>query len=366
MSEIPPSLTVSLGERSYPIYVGPPAVPALCAQVETLRAKGRRVLVVVDEALAQAQGPALEDLFGDLPRALVPSGEASKNFHMLERLCRAAAEARIDRKGAIFAVGGGVTGDLAGFAAAAYLRGIPFFQVPTTLLAMVDSSVGGKTGINLPEGKNLVGAFHQPNAVFACTGLLQTLPPREFSAGMAEVIKHALIADADLFDLLEKEPLRTATDPRLPAIVTRNCAIKAAVVQSDEREQAAEGGRALLNLGHTFGHAIEAIAGYGTYLHGEAIGVGLVLAGRISAALGLIDPDTVRRIEAVVAAANLPTHLRTPLAVDPLWEAMTRDKKVDGGDIRFVVLNRIGSARTTRSISPDLIHQLWLTAGAHP
>lgn len=366
MSEIPPSLTVSLGERSYPIYVGPPAAPALCAQVETLRAKGRRVLVVVDEALAQAQGPALEDFFGDLPRALVPSGEASKNFHMLERLCRAAAEARIDRKGAIFAVGGGVTGDLAGFAAAAYLRGIPFFQVPTTLLAMVDSSVGGKTGINLPEGKNLVGAFHQPNAVFACTGLLQTLPPREFSAGMAEVIKHALIADADLFDLLEKEPLRTATDPRLPAIVTRNCAIKAAVVQSDEREQAAEGGRALLNLGHTFGHAIEAVAGYGTYLHGEAIGVGLVLAGRLSAALDLIDPDTVRRIETVVAAANLPTRLRTPLPADPLWEAMTRDKKVDAGEIRFVVLNRIGSARTTRSISPDLIHQLWLTAGAHP
>ena len=364
MNEPTPSLIVSLAERSYPIYVGATAAPALRTEVERLRASGRRVLVVVDDAVARTQSKALDALFGELPRALVPSGESSKSFSMLETLCRAAAQARLDRKSAIFAVGGGVTGDLAGFAASSYLRGVAFYQVPTTLLSMVDSSVGGKTGINLPEGKNLVGAFHQPTAVFACTELLHTLPPREFAAGMAEVIKHALIADADLFDLLEQTPLRESFDPRLPEIVTRNCALKAAVVQADEFEQAAEGGRALLNLGHTFGHAIEAVAGYGTYLHGEAIGVGLVLAARLSAVRGSFPQESVQRVEAVVAAADLPTRLLEPLSTDDLWDAMTRDKKADVGELRFVIHNRIGHAQTVRGIAPALIRDLWQTTGA--
>src|SRR6185295_4410937 len=196
-------------------------------------------------------------------------------------------EAKLDRGGVLFAVGGGVIGDLGGFAAAAWLRGIEYYQVPTTLLAMVDSSVGGKTGINLASGKNLVGAFHQPRAVFISTGLLSTLPPREFAAGMAEVIKYGLLGDAPLFAQLEEAPL-TIANARLAAVVRQCCALKARIVEADERETAKEGGRALLNLGHTFGHAIENVAGYGEYLHGEAVAIGLCAAARLSQKLGYI------------------------------------------------------------------------------
>jgi len=223
--------------------------------------------------------------------------------------------------------------------------------VPTTLLAMVDSSVGGKTGINLAAGKNLAGAFHQPRGVFIATGVLKTLPPREFAAGTAEIVKYGLLGDADLFAALERVPA-AAGSPGLPGVIRRCCAIKARIVEGDERELAATGGRALLNLGHTFGHAIEQGAGYGAYLHGEAVAIGLAAAARLSAKLGRIGASDVGRIEAVLAAHGLPVRLREPLPMAGLLAAMTRDKKVRAGTLRFVILRAIGDAAVEADVDP--------------
>lgn len=359
------ALEVSLSKHRYPIHVGRALGDRLCAEVEVLVAANRPVAVIVDERVASAQAAWLDSVFGTAPRLVIPSGEGSKRFEQLERCCDFLAAHRIDRAGVLFAVGGGVTGDLAGFAAASYLRGIAFYQVPTTLLAMVDSSVGGKTGINLRAGKNLVGAFHQPQAVFADVSLLETLPEREFAAGMAEVIKHGMLADAELFDQIEKLPdILSASHPGLAAIILRNCAIKAAVVQADEMEQASSGGRALLNLGHTFGHAIEAVAGYGDYLHGEAIAVGLVLATRLSVGLGLVGASTEERVQRLLSRYGLPTRLRAPLPVEDLMAAMSRDKKVRAGRLQFVVLKALGEAATQAEVDPGRVRGLWREAGA--
>jgi 3-dehydroquinate synthase len=256
-----------------------------------------------------------------------------------------------------------VIGDLGGFAAASWLRGIDFFQVPTTLLAMVDSSVGGKTGINLKAGKNLVGAFHQPRGVFVATDLLATLPQREFAAGMAEVIKYGLLGDAGLFADLEKAPLTPASSS-LASVIRRCCALKARIVEADERELAKEGGRALLNLGHTFGHAIEQATGYGAYLHGEAVAIGLGAAARLSQKLGLIPASDVARVDAVVQAHQLPIRLRAPLPLANLLQAMARDKKVRAGLPRFVVLKKIGEAATRDGIEPALVEAAFSEVGA--
>jgi 3-dehydroquinate synthase len=273
------------------------------------------------------------------------------------------AQQHLDRAGILFVVGGGVVGDLGGFAAAAWLRGIDFYQVPTTLLAMVDSSVGGKTGINIEAGKILVGAFHQPRAVYVSTSMLTTLPAREFAAGMAEVIKYGLLGDAALFSDLEKKPL-TPADPRLAGIVRRCCEIKARIVEADERETAREGGRALLNLGHTFAHAIENVAGYGTYLHGEAVAIGLCAAARLSQKLGYIAAGDVARVAAVATAHALPSRLRTALPYAGLVSAMTRDKKVRRGGLRFVVLRKLGEAATQDGVSPALVEASFREIGA--
>jgi len=252
---------------------------------------------------------------------------------------------------------------LGGFAAAAWLRGIDFYQVPTTLLAMVDSSVGGKTGINIAAGKNLVGAFHQPKGVFIGTDLLASLPPREFAAGMAEVIKSALLGDATLLTALEQTPL-TVTSPQLASVIRRCCALKARIVESDERELAKEGGRALLNLGHTFGHAIENVAGYGAYLHGEAVAIGLCAAARLSQKLGYIEPAHVARVEALIEAHALPTRLRMPLRLDDLLAAMARDKKVRAGLPRFVILKQLGAAATSEDVSLEQARSCFREVGA--
>ncbi len=331
------TLRVNLGERSYPIRFGSDLRAEVRAAVDELAAAGRRVAVVTDVRVAAAQAEALRAMFGAAPVLAVEAGEGAKSLAGLGGVLDFLAASKLDRGGAVFAVGGGVIGDLGGFAAASYLRGVDFFQVPTTLLAMVDSSVGGKTGINIAAGKNLVGAFHQPRGVFISTSLLATLPPREFAAGMAEVIKYGLLGDAALFEQLEKTPL-TVASPELPAVIRRCCAIKATIVEADERETAKEGGRALLNLGHTFGHAIENAAGYGEYLHGEAVAIGLCAAARLSQKLGAISAAEVTRIERVVAAHALPVRLRAPLAYAELHAAMTRDKKVRAGGLRFVVL----------------------------
>ena len=345
------SLTVALGARSYPIHFAADGSAALAGEVGGLRSSGRRAAVVTDATFARVQGDFLRAAFGDLPLLAVEPGEESKSLAGFSRVLDFLASSRLDRGGVVFAVGGGVIGDLAGFAAAAWLRGVAFIQVPTTLLAMVDSSVGGKTGINHPSGKNLVGAFHQPRAVHVSTGLLRTLPAREFAAGAAEVIKYGLLGDSALFARLEGAPL-SVQSADLAEVIRRCCAIKARIVEADEHETAAEGGRALLNLGHTFGHAIENVAGYGDYLHGEAVAIGLCAAARLSHKLGQIGAGDVARVERVVIAHGLPARLRSPLPLAALEAAMGRDKKVRAGGLRFVVLRALGDARTASGVDP--------------
>jgi 3-dehydroquinate synthase len=357
------SLRVNLGERSYDLFFGAGLAGLIRARVDELRGAGRKAALVTDANLAATQGAELDALAGDCPRLVLPAGEGTKSMRELGRVWDFLAENRLDRSSQLIAVGGGVIGDLAGFAAASYLRGIPFIQVPTTLLAMVDSSVGGKTGINLDAGKNLVGAFHQPAAVYIATALLATLPAREFAAGMAEVIKYGLLGDAELFARLEREPL-TLASADLAEVVRRCCATKARIVEADERETAAEGGRALLNLGHTFGHAIEQVTGYGTYLHGEAVAVGLCAAARLSQKLRYIGAAEVARVEATVASHALPTRLREPLALPGLVAAMARDKKVRAGGLRFVVLKAPGDSATQGGIDPALAEAAFREVGA--
>ncbi len=357
------TLTVNLSERSYAILFAAELITEIQVTVKTLRDSGRKVVVLTDRNLASQQGAALAAMFGEAPQCVVEAGETSKSVASFGRVLEFLAEQRVDRGGVLFAVGGGVIGDLGGFAAASYLRGIEFYQVPTTLLAMVDSSVGGKTGINLVAGKNLAGAFYQPKGVFIATGLLRTLPPREFAAGMAEVIKYGLLGDAALFAQLEKKPL-TLGSAELAEVIRRCCAIKAGIVEADERELAKEGGRALLNLGHTFGHAIEQVAGYGHYLHGEAVAIGLAAAARLSRKLGFTtDADTVR-IEAVLKAHALPVRLAAPLPLTALMAAVARDKKVRAGLPRFVVLKQTGEAATHDGVTTALAEACFREVGA--
>jgi len=356
-------IIVNLGERSYPIWFGSDLTEEVRALVAEFTAAGRKVAVVTDQTVATRHALSMTVMFGATPVLALASGESTKCLAELGRVLDFLAAQRMDRTSVLFAMGGGVIGDLAGFAAAAYLRGIDFVQIPTTLLAMVDSSVGGKTGINLPAGKNLVGAFHQPRCVFVATSLLATLPAREFAAGMAEVIKYGLLGDAALLAQLERQPL-TVNSSELAAVVRRCCELKSMIVEADERELAQEGGRALLNLGHTFGHAIEQVTGYGAYLHGEAVAIGLCAAARLSERLGAIGAAEVRRVDAVVAAHGLPTRLRAPLAICELRAAMERDKKVRAGGLRFVVLKTLGAAATQGGIDPALADVSFAAIGA--
>ena len=356
-------LQVDLGERSYPLTFAADIVPAVQAAVQALEKAGRRAAVVTDRSVAAALAPEMGRMFGSLPRTEVAPGEGSKSVEVLGTVLDFLARERIDRMGVLFAFGGGIVGDLGGFTAASYLRGISYYQVPTTLLAMVDSSVGGKTGINLPSGKNLAGAFHQPKAVFIGTDLLKTLPKREFAAGMAEVIKYGLLGDPGLLDVLEKAPL-VPGDSRLAGVIRRCCEIKAGFVQADERELAPSGGRALLNLGHTFGHAIEQVTGYRAYLHGEAVAIGLCAAARLSLKLGLIGPSEVSRVEAVVAAHLLPTRLEKSLSINDLLAAAGRDKKVRSGALRFIVMDSLGAASTREGVPLPLVEESFREIGA--
>jgi 3-dehydroquinate synthase len=271
----------------------------------------------------------------------VPAGEGAKRLSELERLYHQFAGVPLDRRSVVVAFGGGVVGDLAGFAAATYLRGIDLIQVPTTLLAQVDASVGGKTGIDLPEGKNLVGAFHQPRRVIADLETLQTLPAAQLRAGLAEVIKYGVIADPSLLDILEaqREPILAGEPAALEELVVRSCRIKAEVVAGDERET---GRRAILNFGHTIGHALEAATGYGEYLHGEAVAIGMVAAARLSCRLAGLPAGEARRLEELMRAYGLPSAPRKPVAPERLLEAARRDKKARAGDVHFVLANRLG------------------------
>jgi len=356
-------LTVQLSAKRYPIQFLRGTAEPLAALVAALKKEGRKQVVVTDEAVWRAQGGQLGVALGDLPRLVLPAGEKTKSLENFGRVLDFMAAERVDRTSVLWVFGGGVIGDLGGFAAAAYLRGIEFVQVPTTLLAMVDSSIGGKTGINLEAGKNLVGAFHHPNHVFISIDCLRTLPPREFAAGMAEVIKYGLLGDAALFERLAGDPV-TVTSADLPAVIRRCCEMKADIVRADERETAREGGRALLNLGHTFGHAIEQATRYSAYLHGEAVAIGLVAAARLSVKLGLIPAEDVSRVTKTILAHQLPAQLRESLPIPALMEAMLRDKKVRTGKLRFVVLNRLGEAATRSDIAPALVEAVWREVGA--
>jgi 3-dehydroquinate synthase len=355
---------VSLSDRSYDIAIAHGLAAQIRSCVNGLRAEKRGAALALDASFGAAQPEFVAAAFGDIPTYVVPSGEASKCFARFEELCDFLAKNGIARDGVLFACGGGVTGDLAGFAAASYLRGISFIQVPTTLLSMVDSSVGGKTGIDIAAGKNLVGAFWQPLAVYADLGTLTTLPPREFSAGMGEVIKYGMLADAELFVKLEKQPRLTPASPELAEVVARCCELKAEVVAGDERETAKNNGRALLNLGHTFAHAVENAAGYGVYLHGEAVGLGCFLAARLSEEMGFVPAADVARVQALLHKYALPTTLRRPLPLAALESAAKHDKKVRSGKLRYVTLAKLGAAKTTEGVDSSLVAKLWKEAGA--
>ncbi len=335
----------------------------MATAVGELSAAGRWSVLLTDQAVLAALNGPMRPAIEVMPRLVLPNGEKTKSMAFYGQVLDFLAGQRLDRNAVLWVLGGGVMGDLGGFAAATYLRGIECIQVPTTLLAMVDSSVGGKTGINLAAGKNLVGAFHHPRTVYIAPEFLATLPVREFAAGMAEVIKYGLLGDPLLFSRLEQSPLVPAS-PDLPAVIRRCCEMKAAIVRADERETAAEGGRALLNLGHTFGHALEQVTEFKSYLHGEAVAVGLVAAARLSSHLGLLPSTAVPRVEKTVTAHALPVRLREPLPLAALMAAMQHDKKVRAGRLRFVVLNRLGEAATRADVDPGLAGTVWRELGA--
>ncbi len=350
------SIRVALGSRSYPISIG----PGLISEPSSYRPylAGSQVLIITNETIAPLYLHMVEEALAGLQVAtlILPDGERYKTLDVCNRIFDALITHRFARDATLVALGGGVIGDIAGFAAACYQRGIAFIQVPTTLLAQVDSSVGGKTGVNHPLGKNMIGAFHQPRAVVADIDTLSTLPDRELSAGLAEVIKYGLIRDRELFDWLEQrvDALRARQHRDLVEAIARSCRNKAEIVAADEHEA---GPRALLNLGHTFGHAIETGTGYGTWLHGEAVGVGLVLAAELSARLGRLATQAVVRIRHLVAAAGLPISPPESLSADQMMDLMSVDKKVLGGRQRFVLLNDIGQAVVTGDVPPEVLRE---------
>ncbi|HRK79420.1 MAG TPA: 3-dehydroquinate synthase [Thiobacillus sp.] len=349
------TLTVDLGDRSYPIHIG----DGLVSRPELIlpHLAQKRVMVVSNTTVAPlylAPLKAMLEAAGvTVAQVILPDGEVYKNWETLNLVFDALLSQRAERKTTLIALGGGVIGDMTGFAAASYQRGVPFIQIPTTLLSQVDSSVGGKTGINHPLGKNMIGAFYQPKVVLADTATLKTLPPRELSAGLAEVIKYGLIRDAEFLAWLETNMSKLhALDPAAIAYaIYRSCEIKAQVVGQDEREG---GIRAILNLGHTFGHAIETGMGYGNWLHGEAVAAGMVMAAQTSQHMGWIAEADVERIRALIRAAGLP-DLAPDLGVDTWLEYMGHDKKVEGGHMRFVLLKKLGEAVITGDVPADVL-----------
>ena len=361
-------LSVALGARGYDILVGDDLIAEAGRHIAPLVTR-ERVFVVTDANLAELHLARLERALKaaglDCEIVVLPAGERTKDFHHLETLIEQLLDMKIERGSTLIAFGGGVIGDLAGFAASVLLRGIEFVQVPTTLLAQVDSSVGGKTGINSRHGKNLIGSFHQPRLVLADTDVLSTLPRRELLAGYAEVVKYGLASEPAFFTWLEGHGtslIEGNPDARRQAVL-RSCAAKAKVVVADERET---GPRALLNLGHTFGHAIEAETGYGEFLHGEAVAIGMVMAFELSARLDLCAAEDVARVRRHLAAVGLPTGLdgASGRVWDPrrLFEHMTRDKKVAAGRVVFVLVRGIGEAFVSDAVDPAEVEALLTSA----
>jgi 3-dehydroquinate synthase len=362
----PVTVDVALGERAYDIVIGRDVLPTLGSRIAALR-PGARTAIVTDRTVAkhwlESTEAALASAGVASSRIVVGEGEASKSYAVLQEVCEALIAAKIERNDLVVALGGGVIGDLAGFAAAIVRRGVDFVQVPTSLLAQVDSSVGGKTGINSPHGKNLIGAFHQPVLVVADTAVLDTLSPRQFRAGYAEVAKYGVLGDAAFFAWLEAnhDDVFAGGTAREHAIAT-SCRAKAAIVARDERET---GDRALLNLGHTFGHALEAATGFSDRLfHGEGVAVGMVLAAEFSARLNMIAPADAARVARHLAAVGLPTRLQDIAGfrqegladADALMTLMAQDKKVSRGRLTFILLEEIGRAVIAKDVDPAAVH----------
>jgi 3-dehydroquinate synthase len=355
-----PTVRVNLGPRSYDIAIA--AHPAgVGAFVRERIPKGQLALVVADTNTA-ANGTAIEAALGvagfQTSFAIVPAGEASKSAVELMRLYDALYNLAADRRTVVVAVGGGVVGDLAGYAAATYNRGLPIIMMPTSLLAMVDSSVGGKTGINHPKGKNLIGAFHQPAGVWIDTSYLDTLPEREFKSGLAEVVKYGMILDAAFFAELEAnaDAIRKRHSDAIASIIARSCRLKADVVEKDEREET--GLRAVLNYGHTFAHAFETVGGYGAWLHGEAVAAGMACAARLAEKLGKIGPEIGQRQDALLTAFGLPTAPRSEWPTDDLVAVIRRDKKADAGRMRFILPKRIGEVELIDDVPESLVRDV--------
>ena len=348
------TIVVALGERSYPIHVG----PGLLDQPDLYGLTAKQILVVTNEVVAplylQRVQAALRGR--EIDTLVLPDGERYKTLATFTTVIDRLIDGRYHRDCCLVALGGGVVGDLTGYVAASYQRGVDFVQIPTTLLAQVDSSVGGKTAVNHPRAKNMIGAFHQPIAVLADTGTLVSLPPRELAAGLAEVIKYGIIVDAAFFAWLEShiDDLRRLDAAALTYAIRRSCEIKAAIVAEDEREQ---GRRALLNLGHTFGHALEAIGRYERWLHGEAVGIGMALAARTSVALGWLGTRDCERIERLLGRAGLPT---TAQGIDPdeLLDHMRGDKKADREGLKLILIRSLGESVVARSPAEDKLRNV--------
>ncbi len=350
------TLRVELGDRAYPIHIG----TGLLGDAGLLapHIEGSEVAIVTNETVAPLYLEKVRAMVPDkrVESIVLPDGEEYKTLEVLDRIFTALLERRFSRRVTLIALGGGVVGDMAGFAAACYQRGVPFIQIPTTLLAQVDSSVGGKTAVNHPLGKNMIGAFYQPRCVIADIDTLDTLESRQLSAGLAEVVKYGLIDDPEFLQWQERNMERLVALDREALIhaVERSCRDKAAVVAADERER---GRRALLNLGHTFGHAIETGMGYGRWLHGEAVAAGMVMAADLSARLGWIGREEVARVEALLARANLPTRGPAELDAERMMELMAVDKKVVEGQLRLVLLKALGEAVVTADFPAELLRQ---------
>ena len=360
------TVQVGLADRSYPIYIGENLITH--RDLLTRHLPQKRVALVTDTTLASLYLDAVAGTFAAagiaVTTVVIPAGEQHKNWQTLNSVFDSLLASRCERKTTLIALGGGVIGDLTGFAAATYLRGVPFIQIPTTLLAQVDSSVGGKTAINHPRGKNMIGAFYQPLAVIADTATIDTLAKREVSAGLAEIIKYGLIRDLPFHEWLEGniEALVARDAKALAYAVQRSCENKADVVVADEREE--NGERALLNLGHTFGHAIEAGLGYGTWLHGEAVAAGTIIAARVSQEMGMLGEADVARIISIFRRAGLPVEA-PDFGLDRYMQLMGVDKKVEGGKIRFILLRAIGSAFLTAEVPLQVLDNALAASISH-
>lgn len=351
------TVTVNLAERRYDIDIGTGLIAESGVRIGQHSA-AQHALVITDENLegtyAKQVSQSLAGSGVDVDLLAVSAGEPSKSVAMAEALWDALRDARADRRSLIVAVGGGVIGDLAGFVAATFARGLAFVQVPTTLLAQVDSSVGGKVGINLTNAKNMVGAFWQPQYVLVDTGVLKTLPPREYRAGLAEVIKYGVILDADLFAFLENNvaAIKQRQDDVLRSVVARCCRLKADIVEADEREES--GRRVVLNYGHTFGHALEAATGYEQLLHGEAVAIGMLCASRLAESLGLIDSQLTRRQRHLLEAFKLPVSM-PQVDRETVMRSIQHDKKSQHGRLRFVLPTRLGHVEVVADVEPELV-----------